>query len=121
MFKRKDEVKENFYTFDKPGVSFFGRFVKVDEVMYQKDKPPQKEYLFQPWKDSTMEEEMFSDIKIRGTAILDRLMPQIKENAWIEILYVGEEQKSGNNRMKKFQIFKVDRVREPGDESGAPF
>lgn len=118
-FTRKEEIKEIFYLFEKPGASFFGRLVKVDSVTYQKDKPAQKEYLFQPWKDSSMAEEVLTDVKVRGTAILDRLMPQVKVNSWVEIFYIGEEAKGGGNRMKKFQIYKVNRIvsREPGDEA----
>lgn len=117
-FKRVSEVKEDFYNFDKPGVSFFGKLVKVEKQQYGADKEPQTEYVFQPWTDSTLDDLQFTDKRVRGTVILERKMGAISKGMWVEIFYVRSEDKSDNKTMKHFQVFKVNppQQREPGEE-----
>lgn len=120
-FKRGEEIKDDFYKFETEGTSFFGRLFRVDEVRYKKDEPPQKEYVFQPWRDGSMRDIEMNPIRVRGTTILDRRLAQAQKQKWYEIFYVGEEAKEGGNRMKNFRVYPVfpisdSPLREPGEE-----
>lgn len=118
-FKRVAEVKEDFYKFEVEGVSFYGCLRKINLVTYKKNEPPQKEYVFQPWMDSTMSDLQMNDKAVRGTAVLDRKMGAIQVGKWAELFYKGETDKENGNRLKEFEVYKIVPIqpeREPGEE-----
>ncbi len=114
-FRRKEKIVDEAYQFTTAGETFAGQYVKPDETKYG-DKI-QKDFMFRSPEGVPT--------RIKGTAVVSRLMKQIRVGDWVEFVYLGESPIPGtDNKLKLFELHRLEVIasgrpgqgREPGDE-----